>query len=127
MEDGLVIYRFGTSLYYANAAKLIADLRALVEAGGPLRWFVFDCAAVEDVDYTASTVLARAVDLAKERHVRFAMSTVLPQVQRQLDSFGITKTLDADARYETPRDAADAFHAANGGQVPDGGQAGSAG
>jgi MFS superfamily sulfate permease-like transporter len=113
-EAGLVIYRFGTSLYYANAAKLVADVRTLVESGGPLRWFVLDCAAVEDIDYTASTVLARAVDLAKERHVRFAVSTVLPQVQRQLDGFGITKALDADARYETPRDAADAFHAAAG-------------
>ena len=92
-------------------------MRALVEAGGPLRWFVLDCAAVEDIDYTASTVLARAVDLAKERHVRFAVSTVLPQVQRQLDGFGITKALDPDARYETPRDALDAFHAAGGGQA----------
>ena len=126
-EEGLIIYRFGTSLYYANAAKLVADLRTLIEAGGPLRWFVLDCAAVEDIDYTASTVLARAVALAKERHVRFAVSTVLSQVQRQLDSFGIAKALDPDARYETPRDALDAFHAASGGQVPDGGQAGAAG
>jgi MFS superfamily sulfate permease-like transporter len=121
-EEGLVIYRFGTSLYYANAAKLVADVRTLVDSGGPPRWFVLDCAAVEDIDYTASTVLARAVDLARQRHVRFAVSTVLPQVQRQLDSFGITKTLDPDARYETPRDAADAFHAASGGQVEGSGE-----
>jgi SulP family sulfate permease len=116
-EEGLIIYRFGTSLYYANAAKLLADLQALVEAGGPVRWFVFDCAAVEDIDYTASTVLARAVDLARQRHVRFAVSTVLPQVQRQLDGFGITRALDPGARYETPRDALDAFHAAAAGQA----------
>jgi MFS superfamily sulfate permease-like transporter len=83
----------------------------------PLRWFVLDCAAVEDIDYTASTVLARAVDVARQRHVRFAVSTVLPQVQRQLDGFGIGNALDPDARYETPRDAIDAFHTANGGQA----------
>jgi sulfate permease, SulP family len=121
-EEGLVIYRFGTSLYYANAARLLADLRALVEAGGPLRWFVLDCAAVEDIDYTASTVLARAVDLARQRHVRFAVSTVLPQVQRQLDSFGIGKALGPGARYETPRDAVDAFHAAAGGPAEGSGE-----
>jgi sulfate permease, SulP family len=115
-EDGLVIYRFGTSLYYANAAKLIDDLRAIVGSGGPLRWFVLDCAAIEDIDYTAFTVLARAVDLARQHHVRFAVSTVLPQVQRQLDSFGIAKALDPGARYETPREAFDAFHAAAAGQ-----------
>jgi MFS superfamily sulfate permease-like transporter len=111
-EDGLVIYRFGTSLYYANAARLLADLRAIVDSGTPLSWFVFDCAAIEDIDYTAYTVLSRAVELAKRRHVRFALSTVLPTVRRQLDGYGISKALDPDARYETPRDALDAFHAA---------------
>ena len=113
-EDGLVIYRFGTSLYYANAARLLADLRAIVGAGGPLRWFVFDCAAVEDIDYTAFTVLSRTVEVAKERQVRFAVSTVLPAVRRQLDAYGISRALDPDACYETPREALDAFHAAGG-------------
>jgi MFS superfamily sulfate permease-like transporter len=113
-EDGLVIYRFGTSLYYANAARLLADLRAIIGSGGPLRWFVFDCAAVEDIDYTAFTVLARTVEVAKERQVRFAMSTVLPGVRRQLDAYGISKTLGPDAWYETPREALDDFHAAEG-------------
>ncbi len=113
-EEGLVIYRFGTSLYYANAARLIADLRALVDTGAPLSWFVFDCAAVEDIDYTAFTVLSRAVDIARQRGVRFAVSAVIPPVRRQLDGYGISKTLGPDACYETARDALDAFHAANG-------------
>ena len=113
-EDGIVIYRFGTSLYYANAARLLADLHALVDTGPPLSWFVLDCAAIEDIDYTAFTVLVRAVEISRQRHIRFAVSTVLPTVQRQLDGYGITKTLDADARYETPREALDAFHAARG-------------
>ena len=120
-EDGLVIYRFGTSLYYANAARLIADLRALIDVGEPLRWFVLDCAAVEDIDYTASTVLSRAVELARQRGVRFALSAVIPPVRRQLDGYGISKALDPDAYYETARDALDAFHSAEGhaaGSVP---------
>jgi SulP family sulfate permease len=111
-EDGLIIYRFGTSLYYANAAKALTDVRTLVDGGGPLSWFVFDCAAIEDIDYTAFTVLSRAVDLAGQRHVRFAVSTVDSAVRRQLDTYGISKKLDPDAYYETPREALDAFHAA---------------
>jgi sulfate permease, SulP family len=112
-EDGLVIYRFGTSLYYANAARLLTDLTSLVNTGGPLRWFVFDCAAIEDIDYTAASVLARAVELAGRRHIRFAVSTVAPQVRRQLDAYGVSKSMDHDAYYETPRDAFDAFHSAH--------------
>jgi MFS superfamily sulfate permease-like transporter len=110
-EDGLVIYRFGTSLYYANAARLLTDLRAIFATGGPVRWFVLDCAAIEDIDYTAYTVLVRAVELAKQRHVRFAVSTVIPPLRHQLDGYGVTKALDSDAWYETPREALDAFHA----------------
>ena len=72
---------------------------------GPLRWFVLDCAAVEDIDYTAFTVLARAVEIARQRHVRFAVSTVLPHgASGNWTAYGISKTLDPDARYEIPRD-----------------------
>jgi SulP family sulfate permease len=111
-EKGIVVYRFGTSLYYANSPRLLADLQDLARHGDPLEWLVLDCAAIEDIDYTASTVLSRVIDLAHERHVRFAVSTVLPQVRRQLDDYGISKSLDPGAVYETPRAALDAFHAA---------------
>lgn len=44
--------------------------------------------------------------------MRFALSTVLPPVRRQLDGYGISKALDPAAYYETPREALDAYHAA---------------
>jgi sulfate permease, SulP family len=111
-EDGLVVYRFGTSLYYANAAKLADDIAALVREGGPLRWLVLDCAAIGDIDYTASEVLAKVVAHLHERQVRFAVSGVLEQVRQQLDRYGITKTLGPGACYDTPGEALEAFHAA---------------
>jgi SulP family sulfate permease len=112
-EDGIVIYRFGTSLYYANAARLLSDLRALIGDGPPLRWFVLDCAAVEDIDYTASTVLLRAVEFARQRHVRFALSAAIPQVLSELDRYGISKALGPNASYETAGEALEVFHAAS--------------
>jgi len=36
-DEGLVVYRFGTSLYYANAARLAQDIATLVGHGTPLR------------------------------------------------------------------------------------------
>jgi len=110
-EDGIVVYRFGTSLYYANSGRLLADLQALATQGDPLDWLVLDCAAIEDIDYTASEILTRVVELAQQRHVRFVLSSVLPPVLRELDAYGISKKLDADACYETAREALDAFHA----------------
>ena len=107
-EEGLAVYRFGTSLYYANAARLLEDVTALAGHGGPLRWLVLDCAAIEDVDYTASTVLAKVIEHLEQRQVRMVFSAVLEPVRRQLGRYGIA----TDACYDTPGEALEAFHAA---------------
>jgi high affinity sulfate transporter 1 len=111
-EEGLVVYRFGTSLYFANASRLVEDIAALVGHGSPLRWMVLDCAAIEDVDFTASTALAKVVEHIQEHHVRLVLSSVLGPVRRQLDVYGISKTLGADAYFDTPGEALEAFNAA---------------
>ena len=111
-EEGLVVYRFGTSLYYANAAKLAEDVATLASHGGPLRWIVVDCAAIGDVDYTASTVLAKVIEHVHQRHVRLVLSSVLDPVRQQLDRYGICTALGPDAFYDTPGQALEAFHAA---------------
>jgi sulfate permease, SulP family len=109
-EAGLVIYRFGTSLYYANASRLLEDVTALAGHGGALRWLVLDCAAIEDVDYTASLVLAKVAEHLQQRHVRLVLSYVLGPVRVQLDRYGISAAVGA--YYQTPGEALEAFHAA---------------
>ncbi len=117
-EEGLVIYRFGTSLYYANASKLVEDVMTLIGQGGPLQLMVLDCAAIGDIDFTASLVLAKAVEHVHQRHARFALSTVLVPVQQQLALYGITPTLGPDPYYETPGEALEDFHAPKGAAPP---------
>ena len=105
-----MVYRFGTSLYYANASRLLGDVMELVSHGGPLRWLVIDCAAIEDVDYTASAVLAKVVEHVHQHHVHLALSSVLGPVQRELNRYGISKALGQDAYFDTPGEALEAFH-----------------
>jgi anti-anti-sigma regulatory factor len=102
---GLVVYRFGTSLYYANAARLAEDIAMLVGHGPPLRWLVLDFAAIGDVDYTASTVLSKTAEHLHQRQIRLAITSVLAPVQHQLDRYGIS----VDASYDTPGGALEAF------------------
>jgi sulfate permease, SulP family len=113
-EEGLVVYRFGTSLYYANASRLIDDVTALAGQGSPLRWMVLDGAAIGDVDYTAAVVLTRVIEHLRKRHIRFAVSSVLWPVREQLDRYGIDEVLGPGAYYATPGEALEAFHAAEG-------------
>ena len=109
-EEGLVVYRFGTSLYYANASRLLDDVTTLVSQGGPLRWLVIDCAAIGDVDYTASAVLAKVVEHVHQHHVHLALSSVLGPVRRELNRYGTSKALGQDAYFDTPGEALEAFH-----------------
>jgi sulfate permease, SulP family len=111
-EEGLVIYRFGTSLYYANASRLIDDVTTLAAQGSPLRWMVLDCAAIGDVDYTAAAVLTRVIEHLRKRQIRLAVSSVLGSVREQLDRYGISAALGPGAYYDTPGEALEAFHAA---------------
>jgi SulP family sulfate permease len=110
-EEGLAIYRFGTSLYYANASRLIDDVTALAARGSPLRWMVLDGAAIGDIDYTAAAVLTRAIEYLRKRHIRFAVSSALGPVRKQLDRYGISEALGPGAYYDTPGEALEAFHA----------------
>jgi anti-anti-sigma regulatory factor len=90
------------------------DILPLIIQGPPVQWLVLDCAAIGDIDYTASAVLAQAVQHVQQRHIRFAFSSVLGPVRQQLDLYGISKTLDHDACYDTAGAALEAFQARQG-------------
>ena len=111
-EEGLVVYRFGSSLYYANTSRLTDDVTALSAQGSPLRWMVLDGAAIGDVDYTAAAVLTRVIEHLRKRHIRLAVSNVYDPVREQLDRYGISAALGPGAYYDTPGEALEAFHTA---------------
>jgi hypothetical protein len=49
-----------------------------------------------------------------QRHVRFVVTTVLGPVRKQLDRYGISAALGPNAYFDTPGEALEAFHAAEG-------------
>lgn len=110
-EKGLVVYRFSSDLYYANAARLQEDVTALTGHGEPLLWLVLDGAATGDVDYTAALVLTGVIEELRERHIRFVVTSIIGPVRRQLDRYGISAAMGHDAYYDTPGAALEAFHA----------------
>ena len=110
-EPGLVIYRFGTSLYFANASRLVEDLIAVSSQGAPMRWFVLDGAAIGDVDYTASAVLSGSIAQLHQRHIQFVVTSLMTPVREQLEHYGISGAPGPDAYFDTPGEALEAFHA----------------
>ena len=114
-EPGLVIYRFGSSLYYANASRFVDDVLTLAAHGDVLRWLVLDGAAIGDVDYTASGTLSRVIAELHQRHIRVVVTSLINEVTSQLSHYGITGPRGPDAYYDTPGEALEAFHAGDQG------------
>jgi sulfate permease, SulP family len=114
-EPGLVVYRFGTSLYYANASRLAEDVAALTGHGEPLRWMVLDAAAIDDVDYTAASVFTQVITKLRDQHARLVVTSAVAKVRQQLDRYGISAALGAGAYYDTPGAALEAYHTRSGG------------
>ncbi|MGB7352958.1 MAG: SulP family inorganic anion transporter [Acidobacteriaceae bacterium] len=59
-KPGLVLYRFGASLFYANATRFAEEILTLI--GPPpttVRWLIVDAEAITDIDYSASRVIAQ--------------------------------------------------------------------
>jgi SulP family sulfate permease len=67
-EPGLIIYRFGADLFYANDHRFTDEVRSLVEhAPTPVRWFIVDADAIADIDYSARSAPLRRLARLAER------------------------------------------------------------
>jgi MFS superfamily sulfate permease-like transporter len=109
-EPGLVVYRFGGGIFYANATRLSEEVLGLVDGDDPLRWFVLDAAAVDDIDFSGGKTLGELAVELHERKVVLALCEVGPKVRAQLDTFAITSKVGAEHIYDTVQDAVEAFH-----------------
>jgi SulP family sulfate permease len=98
--DGLVVYRFAASLYYANADHLVQEVRAMVEEdAAPVRWLCIDGAAMTDVDYTGGDTLANLHDELATRHIRLVFADLFTDVRALLDRYGVTDLIGVDAFF----------------------------
>ena len=109
---GLVVYRFGASLYYANANRFAEEVQGLVSAApSPPRWICVDAAAIQDVDYSAADTLRETYAELKDKQVRLVLADVDDSVRLELDRYGLTELFGADGLYDTIDEALAAFQA----------------
>jgi MFS superfamily sulfate permease-like transporter len=95
--DGLLIYRFGAALFYANARHFAEETRALV-AGAParVRWLVIDAGPITNVDYSAARTLCDLQqDLASDG-VALAFVHVTEDLRADLDRHHLTERIGSE-------------------------------
>jgi sulfate permease, SulP family len=112
-EPGLIVYRFGADLFYANDRSFTDDVRTLVEqAPTPVRWFIVEAGAITDVDYSAARSVRDLLDELARRNVGMMFARVSPYLKSDMDRHGITAALGEGRIFTTLHEAIAAAHGA---------------
>lgn len=110
-SSGLVIYRFGSPLYFANSTLFLDEIeKLLTQATTPVRCFVLDAEAITDVDTTGAGVLRQAITLLGARNVTFLISRADHAFRSWLEKYELMELIGPEHFYPTNRHAAAAFH-----------------
>ena len=105
-EPGLIVYRFGADLFYANDHRFTDDVRALVaHAPTPVRWFVVDAEAITDLDYSAARSIHELLDDLARQKVGMMFARVSPYLRSDMDRHGVTAALGETRVFTTLHEA----------------------
>ena len=101
-EPGLILYRFGADLFYANADRFADETRALIESAPvPVKWFVVDAGAITDLDYSAARTLRDLLVELKAKKVSVAFGRVQPSLRSDMERHGIAAIVGPGRIYAT--------------------------
>ncbi len=103
--EGLVVYRFGADLYFANEGRFAAEILALArDADPPLRWFCISAANIGDVDYSGAETLKMVREKLVELGIILVLSDVKEPVLAKLEKDGILEAIGREYVFESVYD-----------------------
>ena len=87
---GVAIYRFGASLYYANANRFDAEVRKLADTSKPpLFALIISAEAIGNIDYSAAEMLRCLVADMHARKIQLIVTDLAHNVRQQLAAYGL--------------------------------------
>ncbi|MBI5839198.1 MAG: SulP family inorganic anion transporter [Chloroflexi bacterium] len=111
---GLILFRFGAQLFFANANTFQEGVRQVVACNAPARWFVLDAEAVSDIDTTGAEALAHTIEDLEQRGITFALTRAEAPVPELLERYGLLDKIGKDGLFATNRLAVEAYCQATG-------------
>jgi SulP family sulfate permease len=113
--SGMIIYRFGASLYFANAILFEEEVEKLVtRAAVPVKWFVLDAESMNDMDTTGEETLHQVLTWLAKRSVTVAVSRANPSITALLRHYHLIELIGENRLYPTNRHAIAAFRKETG-------------
>ncbi len=105
-DPGLIVYRFGADLFYANQNRFSDELRALVaRAPTPVRWIIIDASAITDIDCSAAQALRDLFNEMSSKLITVIFARVTSYLRSDLDRHRITPVVGADRIFTTLHEA----------------------
>ena len=116
VEPGLVMFWFGTDLFYANVAFFAAQARQLVHDSPTLvRWLVVDGTAITDIDFSAGRGIAELQQDLNKAGVTLALIVVKLRHLRKLENVGLVDLIGRDRIFESRQECLAAYERATAG------------
>jgi sulfate permease, SulP family len=110
-EPGIIVYRFGADLFYANQNRFADEVRALVaHAPTPIHCFIVDAGAITDIDYSAAQSLLELLEDLERRKVSMVFGRVNYYLRSDMDRHGITAAIGEGRIFPTLHEAIAAAH-----------------
>lgn len=105
-RPGLILYRFGADLFYANANRFADEIVSLLDgAPSPVRWLVVEADAITNLDYTAARVVLALVRELAGRKVGIAFARVSASLRSDMDRHGVTAAIGPDRLFASRHEA----------------------
>jgi sulfate permease, SulP family len=99
--DGILVFRFGTGLFFENASHFDQRVRDLISAAtNPVRSVVIDAAAMDDIDFTGTEVLRRQAEDLAARDIRMYLTELSPDAEGCVRRAGLEHVVTIVARLE---------------------------
>jgi len=109
-QPGLVIYRFGAALFYANASLFAEEVRGLVgPVSSPVRWLVVDAEAITNLDYTAAQMVRQLHQELVPRGFVLALARVSSSLKADLKRHRLMEVIGPAQIFDRLHDALAAF------------------
>jgi MFS superfamily sulfate permease-like transporter len=107
---GLVLYRFGAALYYANASRFADEILTVVgPSPTPVRWLIVDAEAITQVDYSAARVIEQLKKALTAAGVSFGFARLPFNTRADFDRHHLTDVIGERWIFNRIHDALDAY------------------
>ena len=108
---GLLIYRFGADLFFANGKYFENEvLRLIAAAPDKVRTLLVDAGSISDLDYSAACSLVELCKTLREQGTRVVFARVSSYLSADMHRHGVFDILGVDCIFTTLHEAIAAVH-----------------